>query len=78
MSDPIDPKVREAMQGIGKILGDLFKPANCGFALLVFDFGDAGRMNYISNGRREDMLASMKEFIARAEGRHHETPGTTQ
>lgn len=46
-----------------------------GFALLVFRLGDHSseedRMNYISNARREDMLAAMKEFIARAEGRYH-------
>jgi hypothetical protein len=46
-----------------------------GFALLVFPFcqpNDEHRANYISNANREDMIAIMKEFIARAEGRYHD------
>lgn len=78
MNDPIDPKVREVMNGIGDLLGKQFKPHGCGFALLVFDFGDKGRMNYISNGTREDMIAAMKEFIARSEGSYHLGPAKVQ
>lgn len=46
-----------------------------GFCLLLFPFsgkGD-GRINYISNAERADMLTAMKEFIARNEGRIIET-----
>lgn len=75
MSDPIQPDLREAMNKLGKLLGDNFKPY--GFALLVFPFGikPDQRMNYISNADRETMLAAMKEFIANAEGRlqHHKS-----
>ena len=42
---------------------------------LVFPFGQPNgkhRANYLSNANREDMLATMKEFIARAEGRYVE------
>lgn len=51
-----------------------------GFALLVFPFGDKpkGRMNYISNAQRADMLIAMKEFIARSEGFDVDTPDTKQ
>ena len=73
---PIEPKVRSVMNEIGQILGRVIKESGgYGFALLVFRLGDAeegDRMNYISNIRREDMLAAMKEFIARAEGRYEE------
>jgi len=42
-----------------------------GFVLLVAKFGeiDQGRVNYISNGERESMIAMLKEYLARCEGR---------
>ncbi len=50
-----------------------------GFALLVFplfDIPDNQRGgNYVSNSKREDMIAAMKEWIARQEGHYHETGG---
>lgn len=67
MIDPIPKELNEAMNGVGKLLNKIFKPF--GFALLVFDFGNHGRMNYISNADREDMITAMKEFIAVHEGR---------
>lgn len=78
MSDPIDPRYHELMnalaEGIDQVLGGV------AFALLVFEHGktDGGRVNYIGNANREDMIAAMREFIARAEGRMHDTPGTKQ
>ena len=77
MADPIQPDLIEIMNNIAKLLSKIFKPY--GFSLLVFPFAQNdkgnGRMNYISNANREDMLAAMKEFIANAEGRlqHHTT-----
>lgn len=51
-----------------------------GFILLTAEFGkiDGGRVNYISNGNREDMLAMMREYLARAEGRYQDGPETKQ
>jgi hypothetical protein len=78
MSDQIDPKYHALMhalaQGIDGVLGGL------GFALLVFDQGkvEGGRVNYIGNSNRDDMVAAMREFIARNEGRVHDAPGTKQ
>jgi hypothetical protein len=66
------------MNDLGRFLDNRFNPdsiRHTGFALLVFPFGqpnDDHRVNYISNVNREDMLACMKEFIARAEGRYVE------
>lgn len=68
----LEPEVAEVMKDIGHILAGAIKECGgggYGFALLVFSFGDFGRMNYISNAERPDMLAALKEFIARAEGR---------
>jgi hypothetical protein len=49
-----------------------------GFCLLVFPFGVAeGRTNYISNSSRENMVAALKEFLARSEGRLSGSKPTT-
>jgi hypothetical protein len=78
---PIEPRYRELMNEIGELLDQALNPDGVkrnGFALLVFPFGQPEgehRSNYISNADREDMLASMKEFIARAEGRYQEPQG---
>lgn len=75
---PIEPVLRELMNDIGKQIGGALKAATqgtgngYGFALLMFGLSGAEdmRMNYIANVDREDMLAAMKEFIARNEGRY--------
>jgi hypothetical protein len=77
---PIEAPMRKVMNDIGNLLGDAIRESGggYGFALLVFPFGDdpGGRMNYVSNARREDMLVAMKEFIARNEGRYEEADFT--
>lgn len=67
--DPIDPKVRELMNKLASGLSSVLKP--WGFALLVFPMNEPinGRINYISNARREDMVVALKELLARWEGR---------
>jgi hypothetical protein len=41
-----------------------------GFAILIFPFGEdpKGRINYISNAKREDIIVAMKELLARFQG----------
>ena len=47
-----------------------------GFVLLVYQHESAdGRMNYISNTQREDMIVAMKELIANFEGRGPDSHG---
>ena len=75
---PIQQEYREKMNVIAHALDDMFngdtKGANrkTGFVLMVYPFGEAGvkdRCNYISNGAdRRDVVALMKEMIARFEG----------
>jgi hypothetical protein len=74
---PIQPAVTEAANNLARLIG-LSLPEGWGFALLMFEFGDGDRMNYISNATREDMLAALKEFIAHAEGRAPESTETRQ
>lgn len=75
MAEPIDPQYRAMMNRVAKALDEGFKPN--GFCLLVFPLGEKpdGRINYISNANREDMLLALKEFIARHEGRVPSEPG---
>lgn len=85
MPDPIEAKHHANMnalaQGIDEILNGKRRPGKkpkLGFILLVAEFGkiDNGRVNYISNGERADMLAMLREYLARAEGRYSETGGS--
>lgn len=84
MTAPIDDEHREVMNRVASVLDQNFNPVpgnrKVGFVLLIAEFGqiDGGRVNYISNGDRADMIAMMKEYIARAEGRYAEPAGGTQ
>ena len=84
---PIQEEHREAMNRLAIAL-DIYLNGDAqgntqkderqyGFALLVFDFGNAdrARMNWISNGKRVDMLVALKEMVARFEGRMTDNVG---
>lgn len=84
MSDPIQAKYRQQMNQIARQLDEglngkrrLGKKPTVGFVLLTAEFGkiDGGRVNYISNGERADMIAMLREYLARVEGRYVDTPG---
>jgi hypothetical protein len=74
--DPIEQAHREGMEAMMKALGELFP--GMGITLMIFDLGDKGRMNYVSNANRSDMIAALKEFIAIHEGRMMDKPETPQ
>ena len=65
---------KNMMQSMASALDDVLnekgKPKQNGFVLLVFPFdGPEGqRTNYVSNGQRQDVVAALKEVIARFEG----------
>jgi hypothetical protein len=68
MADPIDPQYREMMNRLARALDEGL--GGLGFCLLVFPRNTPdGRVNYVSNANREDMIVALKEFIARQEGR---------
>ncbi|WP_439572606.1 hypothetical protein [Phreatobacter sp.] len=66
------------LQGVMKRLEAIF-PGH-GLALLVFDFNkiEAGRMNWVSNAHRADMVAALREMAAQLEGRAHPAPPSQQ
>ncbi|WP_028210788.1 hypothetical protein [Paraburkholderia mimosarum] len=76
MRPEITPGLRDAMNRVGSALGQTFEGR--GYALLVFDFGPGGTMNWISNADRHDVIATLREFIAVSEGNAHDAPDATQ
>ena len=55
--DPIEQKHRHPMRAAMDALKEVFP--GMGITLMVFDYGDMGRMNYISTAKREDMLKAI-------------------
>ena len=77
---PIEPKLYEFMNAYADVLDESINPGlkpgdkrEFGFILMIFPFGmpDNGRVNYISNADRKDVLIMLKEQVARFEGRFH-------
>lgn len=59
-------KMTEIMKKAGvKVKEEL--PEGLGFALLAFPFNEKGRLFYISNAERNDIVNVMKEWIERTE-----------
>ena len=78
------PMTAEFMQHVARALDGVFNGSatghdrKIGFVVLVAEFGliDNGRVNYISNGDRADMIAMLHETLARFEGRYVDQAGT--
>jgi hypothetical protein len=74
MADAIDAKYRGKMNAVASVLDDFFNPDGSGrvvFTLLIAESGkiQGGRVNFISNGEREDIVSMLREFLGRVEGR---------
>lgn len=78
--DAIQEKHRAKMNALAVTLDDMFngealpglpRKRRYGFALIVCDLNkiEAGRMNWISNAERSDMIVALKEMVAQLEGR---------
>jgi hypothetical protein len=76
--DPPTNDVRERLQEVACTIASML-PAFTGFALLCFDFNlkpGQGRLEYVSNAQRPDIVRAMKEWIAKTEagfGTHQDT-----
>lgn len=58
-----DAFTRDRMQKIARLIDEEL-PHKWGFFLMTFPLGDqTGRMNYVSNGKREDIRKLMREFL---------------
>lgn len=87
MTAPIQEQYRRQMNKLARTIDEYFngrrKPGRkprVGFILLTAEFGkiDGGRVNYISNGERADMIAMLREYLARVEGRYSDGTGRPQ
>lgn len=73
---PLQDEYRQLMKKLAQTLDSVFNDGKegddrtTGFVLIVFPFGEAdeGRVNYISNAIRADVIATLKHQIARFEG----------
>jgi hypothetical protein len=57
-----DAKVRRDLQALGRQV-DHQLPYGWGFVVLAFPYGVGGRMNYVANAQRADVVRAMYEFI---------------
>jgi len=62
-----DAYTRDRMQKIARLVDEEI-PQGWGFFVMAFPFGEKapGRMNYVSNAKREDILKLMEEFIKKS------------
>ena len=80
---PIEPMQHKRMNELAQFLDHQFNgdatgnDRQVGFVLLSFKFGEQenGRINYISNADRADIITGLKELVARFEGRYTEPQG---
>ena len=61
-----EKQANDALQAIAKEIKEKL-PEKMGFALLTYEFGDIddGKMMYVSNSNREDVLKAMLEFVGK-------------
>jgi hypothetical protein len=64
----------QVMHAIGDAVKDTCP--GMGFVVLVFNFGETGVANYISNVSREDCVKVLRESATRLEFRLDHPPGT--
>ena len=57
--------MRELGDHLNKVIDAAF--GKKGFALIIFDFNQPGVSNYVSNAKREDMVAALRETANRLE-----------
>jgi hypothetical protein len=71
---PIEAAYFEKMNALAAAIDEFFngdlrgEQRHTGFCLMVFEFGEPGRANYISNAQRTDVVTMLKEQLARFEG----------
>lgn len=63
-------ELEDTSRGMARALDEFLKDRfgrRMGFSLFVFEFGEKTNLSYMSNGSREDMIAVVKEWLARVE-----------
>lgn len=65
-----DEHIEAILKRIAEIISD-WTPEGWGFCLMMFTFGEGGNFFYVSDAQREDIIRTMKEFIAKQEKKLH-------
>ncbi len=71
---PVEQKFQRQMMEVATAVDRHFngteRPRRVGFVLMCFEFGDneGGRVNYMSNAGRQDVIATLRHQLARFEG----------
>ncbi len=81
---PVEGETRELLNSLAHALDRAFNGTAegsdrpFGFVLMQFRFGDieGGRVNYISNARRQDIVVALREQLAYFEGQAAQPGGT--
>jgi hypothetical protein len=66
-----DRQVVRDLQSLAKLV-DKQLPYGWGFVILAFPFGADGRLNYVANAQRADVVRAMYEFIEATKGQFGE------
>lgn len=70
MKAPTDVIDRESMQNLAEAIDAVLPALNesetrLGFALVIFNFGGGGNIQYISNAERTGMIAALRELLGK-------------
>lgn len=61
-----NPEIQTLLRQIAEKIGEQM-PDGWGFTLLMFSYGQAGNLFYISSAQRQDIMNTMREFIQKFE-----------
>lgn len=75
-SAPIEDRYKQQMVAVARAVDEFLNGPNAhpdnrkvGFVVMVFEFGStAGRMNYISNASRDDVVIALREQLSCFDG----------
>ena len=80
MAEPTLKELEAEIRQMGKLVDKALNPGpekRIGFTLLLFNFGEGGYTTYISNGNRDDVIKSLKEFLIYVETQRDVPPWGT-
>jgi hypothetical protein len=65
--EPVEAHLARELNALGHVtkewIEESFGKDKIGFVILMFQFGEGGRMNYLSNARREDIIKALEELL---------------
>jgi hypothetical protein len=57
----------QEMRNIASMVKDRINDKDVGFVVVTFDFDKQGITNYVSNGKRDDMIKYFRELLSKWE-----------